>query len=153
MSSEAHAADHSREFGAGEVAFRKGEHPPDGASVSFLAGWQSQALQAGADLAKVEPLALALPKVRTALERAQFALRNYASAKLLPKAEADLKATRNAVDEALRDLGPLDEPRILSAPPATPPPAAKPTVPPAAAKPAKRATRQRRPARAGKART
>ena len=144
MSSEAHAADHSRDFGAGEVAFRKGEHPPDGASVSFLAGWQSQALQAGADLAKVEPLALALPKVRTALERAQFALRNYASAKLLPKAEADLKATRNAVDEALRDLGPPDEPRILSAPPATPPPAAK---------PAKRSTRPRRPTRAGKART
>lgn len=142
------AAENAREFNAGAAAFRRGEHPPDGASVSFLAGWQSQALQAGADLAKVKPLALALPKVRTALERAQFALRNYASAKLLPKAEADLKATRNAVDEALRDLGPPDEPRILSAPPATPP-----TVPPPAAKPAKRATRPRRPARAGKART
>lgn len=115
-------AEHTREFTAGEMAFRRGIRPDDGASVSFVAGWQSAALALRERFEDLGPLAAEAPatEIRAALEAAAFSLKNHASAKLRAADERKLGEARFKVTAALA-LFPEDGPQP-AAPPAPIPP-------------------------------
>lgn len=143
-------AEHTRDFAAGEMAFRRGVRPDDGASASFLAGWQSQALQSGADLQKVKPLALHLGLIEAGLEAGEF-LSHHAVSKVFGKAgeiEAAKAKARNALKvfrEAQAEMQAAKAERAAAPPPT-------PSKAPAGKIVARAATRKRRPTRASKAR-
>lgn len=107
------------EFAAGERAFWAGVRCDNDVSVSFSAGWHGAALEASKALAAFGPLIKDGPAILSALEQADFALRNFASAKLNPAAQKTLTETRGAVARALRLL-PAPPVKIASVPPRVP---------------------------------